>query len=176
MKRMLLILLTAVVVSAIAQETPEAKQQVLRTELEKIRREYKALTQRKQKIASQASDAATRRELEEIQLVLQELTQSEDRYVSLLKKIQADWDTTEGVSNICPTHKRKMSVIRAPISYGLTMTFLGNVPPEIRQREFPFALDYWRGGCVVRPYTKAKIYSCPDCQRAEKQWRNTHPK
>ena len=159
-----------------AQGTPNAKQQTLRTELEKIRHDYKTLTQRKHEIGSQPNDAATRRESEEIQEILQILTERERAYATILKKIEAGRDTTEGVTNICPAHKTKMRVIRAPISYGLPGYGPHDPSPTVRLREFPFALDYWLGGCVVGAYTEAKIYVCSDCQRAEKQWRKQHPK
>ena len=174
-KLSLLHLLTAAVVSAMAQQAPNAKQQSLRAELEKVRHDYKTLTQRKKEIDSQPNDAATRRESEEIQEILPILAESEHYWASLLKKIEAGRDTTEGVSNICPAHNRRMRVIRVPIAYGL-LAIRRDPSLERRQQEFPFARDYWPGGCVVGPYTEAKIYICPDCQRAEKEWRKAHSK
>ena len=175
-KLSLLHLLTAAVVSAMAQQTPNTKQQSLRAELEKVRHDYKTLTQRKYEIDSQPNDAAARRESEESQEILPILAEREHYWASLLRKIEAGRDTTEGVSNICPAHNRKMRVIRVPIAYGLLAIRRSDPSLELRHQEFPFALDYWPGGCVVGPYTEAKIYICPDCQRAEKEWRKAHSK
>ena len=91
-------------------------------------------------------------------------------------ELQAGRDTTKGVSNVCPVHKAQMRIARAPIVYGLLMVRPTDPPRDVRSREFPFALDYLAGGCVVGDYTEAKIYICPDCQHAEKQWRKTHSK
>ena len=176
MKLTLLHLLTAAVVSVMAQETPEAKQQTLRAELQKIRNDIKTVTQRKHEIASHPNDATIRRESEEIQEVLRTLAEREHDYASILNRIEAGRDSTKGVNNICPVHKRQMRVIRAPIAYGMPLILRSDPSPALRQAEFPFARNYWLGGCRVGPYTEAKIYICLDCQRAEKQWRKTHPK
>lgn len=117
-----------------------------------------------------------REELKEIHEVQQTLTNREREIAALLKKLEAGRDTTKGVNSVCPIHKTEMRIVRAPISYGLPMYGPNDPPPALRLREFPFARDYWLGGCVVRGYTEAKIYVCSDCQRAETQWRKKHPK
>src|SRR5205807_964713 len=103
---------------------------------EEIRRDYKTLTQGKHEIESQPNDPATRRKSEEIQEALRILTEREHGYASMLKKIEAGRDTTEGVSNLCPAHKRKMRVIRAPIAYGMPAIGRSDPSPALRQREF----------------------------------------
>ncbi len=117
-----------------------------------------------------------REELKEIQRDLQTLTQRERELAVRLKELEAGRDTTKGVSNICPVHKTEMRIVRAPIYYGLHGYAPRDSSLSVRHREFPFALNYWLGGCVVGDYTEAKIYICPDCQRAEKQWRKKHSK
>ena len=118
-----------------------------------------------------------REELKEIQKEQQRLTQRHRELAARLKEFEAGRDTTKGVSNICPVHKSEMRIVRAPISYGLHRYYGPHDPSlSVRHREFPFALNYWLGGCVVGDYTEAKIYICPDCQRAEKEWRKAHSK
>ncbi|MEA3187067.1 MAG: hypothetical protein QOD99_897 [Chthoniobacter sp.] len=113
-------------------------------------------------------------ELREIQQVRETLDQRERAVTARIEEIQAGRDTTNGISNVCPVHNSQMRIVRAPITYGVPLVRPGDPPPDVRSREFPFALEYWPGGCVVGDYTRAKIYVCPVCQRAEKQWKKTH--
>jgi len=42
--------------------------------------------------------------------------------------------------------------------------------PLMRTRIVFVILNYWRGGCIIRDKSKALVYICPECQRAEKRW------
>ncbi|MEI7775176.1 MAG: hypothetical protein WCK17_10425 [Verrucomicrobiota bacterium] len=85
---------------------------------------------------------------------------------------QFPYDVPTGIGNKwC-----RCRIVRAPISYGLHRYVPHDSSLSVRHREFPFALNYWLGGCVVGDYTEAKIYVCSECQRDEKLWRKKHSK
>lgn len=117
-----------------------------------------------------------REQLAEIQRIRAALVQKEKALREELKILEGALDTTESVSNICPVHSVKMQTKRVPIGYGMRAQSPTAPPFDVRKREFPFALNYWRGGCETSDLSPADavIYICPGCQRAEKKWSNEH--
>ena len=106
------------------------------------------------------------------------LDQQEKFLREVQKRLEAERDSTVdatiGFSSICPVHHAKMRVQRVPIAYGLLVHGTASPPFDVRERNFPFAEGYRRGGCVVSDYSprRALIYICTNCQRAEKEWIN----
>jgi hypothetical protein len=123
---------------------------------------------------SRDSEERLRGRLAEIQQVRAVLEKQEQFISEGLKELKIPLDTTQGVSNFCPVHKIRMGVRRVHIAYGLLMPRLTDPPFDLRKRQFPFALDYWRGGCIIQGKSTALIYICPECQRAERQWISDH--
>ena len=156
MKASLLSLAIALPFLASAQSSPNVEE-MLRAELKKVQQDRKTVR-------------------EETQEVLKILDEREREILAKLRKVEASLDKTKGISPICPTHNIKMRVERVPVAGGMKILDRNDPPWDVRQREFPFALDYFPGGCVTKDNLKAKVYICPDCQRADKQWRKTHPK
>jgi hypothetical protein len=117
------------------------------------------------------SEERLRGQLAEIQQVRAVLNKNEQFISEELKELKVPLDTIQGVSDICPVHNIRMRVRRAPIVYGLLIAY---VPFDLRKRQFPFALKYWAGGCIVRDKSTALIYTCPECLRAEKHWISDH--
>ena len=92
-------------------------------------------------------------------------------------------DLTEFEPKVCPVHHIQMTPAEVPIAYGL-LTRIANPeqfaathpdePPEaIRAQLFPHNDSFIWGGCCVSNEQSARIYVCPECRRAEKQWRLT---
>lgn len=117
-------------------------------------------------------DEKQRQELEENEQLEQVFHTKLDETYAYKKQISAPLDETKGISNICPVHHCAMKAVVVPINYGMLLPLDSNPPEPLRQREFPYARRWWPGGCVSSDTSPAfaKIYVCPDCGRAEKQW------
>ena len=75
--------------------------------------------------------------------------------------------------SICPVHRGPLHEEVVAIEWGLfreTTTYLDDQP-----KLFPFANEFFLGGCVVQPETKAVVHYCPECRRARKQWLANQP-
>ena len=90
--------------------------------------------------------------------------------------------TTPGV---CELHLVPYATETIPVTYGYRGHSLTR--PTEAQREwwvkyraawetdFAFThLAYGGGGCVVRPYTHAKVSYCPECRKADEAWHAKH--
>jgi hypothetical protein len=82
-------------------------------------------------------------------------------------------DATEP-GGMCELHGRPLVEDVLRIEYGL-------IKPsaewrEARQEQFPHARSRYLGGCVEKPVTRARVSYCPECRRAEANWRATHPR
>jgi hypothetical protein len=79
----------------------------------------------------------------------------------------------------CLLHKRDMSPKKVPVVFGFNDTAKDDpVPADARVRFFPHAAEFSvnsHAGEKGTPKT-AKVYVCPDCQNAEKKWKQEHPK
>ena len=81
-------------------------------------------------------------------------------------------------SGQCQLHKREMSKKTVPVVFGLNgVSKEDKVPADTRVRFFPHAAEYSasdQAGQKSAPKTAA-VYVCPDCQAAEKKWKQEHP-
>lgn len=88
----------------------------------------------------------------------------------------------------CPVHGEAMTTDLVPIRYGLPSGYVIDGSLEERRREaareayweaqqklFPESNWSARAGCLVRRETKAEVYYCPLCRRAEVEWLMSHP-
>jgi hypothetical protein len=73
--------------------------------------------------------------------------------------------------DLCEVHGVKMEKKKVPIEYGIVGQEPG-VPPNVREKQFPHALEKVFGGCVVRPEKETEIWICPSCQSAERDWKS----
>lgn len=75
-------------------------------------------------------------------------------------------------TGICYVHKTQMRKKDVPIRWGFPSSHRKNEPTSIeRMQLFPFAIEYFNGGCSPIPEKKTeKIYICKECQNAEALW------
>jgi hypothetical protein len=70
---------------------------------------------------------------------------------------------------ICPVHALPLQEDTVPIVYGLI------IPPKsemnARRDRFPYANSEYLGGCVARDPRRARVLFCPECRKAEKEWK-----
>lgn len=80
-------------------------------------------------------------------------------------------------TGICEVHNTKMEKKEALIRWGLPPPPGPDEPSYIyRMKNFPHAEEFVEGGCIL-PIEKKETerkHICQDCQKAEKEWFNTH--
>lgn len=69
----------------------------------------------------------------------------------------------------CEIHAQPLREGMVPIRYGRPKYNLKEV--EARREMFPHANSTYRGGCVVRDAKRARVTYCPECRKAEVEWR-----
>ncbi|HEV2840032.1 MAG TPA: hypothetical protein VGW39_01795 [Chthoniobacterales bacterium] len=87
-------------------------------------------------------------------------------------------DTTTKQSNVCPAHGLHMAKRQVEIQYGLPAFRNPQPDHQIREREFPFGVALYLGGCVVSSDSPkyALVYVCAQCELAAKKWVEIHTK
>ncbi len=80
-------------------------------------------------------------------------------------------DRRNRLDSYCEVHHIVMNVAKVPVVYGLPV-----MGEEIRAERFPHSRVVLQAGCGVSSATNAWVYVCPECQRAENEWRlSRHP-
>jgi hypothetical protein len=71
----------------------------------------------------------------------------------------------------CELHALPLREDTIPIRYGRPKFNLKE--REARQKLFPHANSFYRGGCIVREAKRARVSYCPECRKAETEWQET---
>lgn len=85
---------------------------------------------------------------------------------------------------ICSVHGVEMTITEVRIIYGLLWEYSNPdayrranpaAPPRaVREVEFPNAQRWVWGGCCMMDDRSTRTYICPECERAEEQWKDAH--
>ena len=70
---------------------------------------------------------------------------------------------------MCPLHRVQLRPLRVPISYGLVPVAPAGYLEE-KQSLFPCAHTWVEGGCMPGTEKETGVISCPECERAEREW------
>lgn len=73
---------------------------------------------------------------------------------------------------VCEVHEVPLKVDVVPIRYGLIE--FNRKYRKISQKLFPNANDWWGGGCMLLPFTKAEVTYCEKCRVAKLAWLEKH--
>ncbi len=108
--------------------------------------------------------------------------------VSFFKRLgpAAPADNTPNEPTTCELHEVETYTEIVPIHYGTPISMFRKpdgtrylapeeIDPDIRQKEFPLAAHWRWGGCCATDILCARVRICPECERAEKRWREEHP-
>jgi hypothetical protein len=79
----------------------------------------------------------------------------------------------------CLLHKHDMIRKRVPVVLGYNFQPVDDtVPQAMRVESFPHSLEAFLSANAGKKRTPktALVYICPDCQEAEKKWKQGHPK
>jgi hypothetical protein len=94
-------------------------------------------------------------------------------------RLAVDAQTKGRRTGHCLLHDRDMTRKTVPVVFGYNDVAKDDpVPADTRVRFFPHAAEFSvsdRAGQKHTP-TTATVYICPDCQEAERKWKQDHPK
>ena len=94
-------------------------------------------------------------------------------FILLLILCGCSRDLTKNKSEICEVHNVQMNKVTVDIEYGKM-----NYNPELRKEmvsKFPHSSTFVEGGCVVGWKQWEKIYQCPKCLEARKEYLDKNP-
>lgn len=86
-------------------------------------------------------------------------------------------DYTTGKPSVCGVHQVPMDKRVVPIRYGLMRPGEKDAARERAAKlAFPHATEWLGGGCVIERDSpkQVKIYICPSCEDARRQWDREH--
>ncbi|MCP3997283.1 MAG: hypothetical protein GY722_19820 [bacterium] len=83
--------------------------------------------------------------------------------------------TSEEPATFCEVHKVDLEIMDVPFSYGMGSGY-ADAPDE---EQFPHARNSVNCGCVVGScenfvFRRARVKACPQCNRAEDEWREEY--
>ncbi len=75
----------------------------------------------------------------------------------------------EVIDGKCPLHDKALEEGIVPILYGIP-DFTEDYW-KAKRNEFPFANSQYLGGCYFQKPMLARVIYCPQCRKAEKEWK-----